>query len=290
MEDSHIANLNIFGEKSMNVFGVFDGHGGIYNIIKGKEVAQFVKNHFTKELQNNNNLKNGNVELALLENFLKMDTLLNEPTGKAELRLEAKKSKLEEEKNNIFQEANKQMDLFKNMFDPRNMEDCDIAMFTGCTACVCVICEDMVYFANAGDSRAIICKNGIAYEMTTDHKPDLETEKSRIYKAEGWVSQGRVKGNLNLSRSIGDLEYKQNPKLLPEYQMITAYPEIKKEGIKDIDFIVIACDGVWDCKKNQEVADFIYDRLKKGVKKLSTIIEELFEEILATDIYNGNNN
>ena len=167
------------------------------------------------------------------------------------------------------------------------MEDCDIAMFTGCTACVCVIHNDTAYFANAGDSRAIICKNGIAYEMTTDHKPELETEKTRIYKAEGWVSEGRVKGNLNLSRSIGDLEYKQNPKLLPEDQMITAYPEIKKESIKNSDFIVIACDGVWDCKKNQDVADFIYKRLNKGVVKLSKIIEDLFDEILATDIYNG---
>ena len=35
-------------------------------------------------------------------------------------------------------------------------------------------------------------------------------KKKRIYKADGWVSEGRVKGNLNLTRGFGDLEYKQN--------------------------------------------------------------------------------
>jgi len=37
MEDSHITDLNIFGDSSMSVFGVFDGHGGIKkcNIRKG---------------------------------------------------------------------------------------------------------------------------------------------------------------------------------------------------------------------------------------------------------------
>ena len=62
--------------------------------------------------------------------------------------------------------------------------------------------------------------------MSTDHKPELETEKERIYKADGWISEGRVKGNLNLTRGLGDLEYKLNTKLKPEEQMITANPDI----------------------------------------------------------------
>jgi len=50
---------------------------------------------------------------------------------------------------------------------------------------------------------------------------------SRITKAGGFVNQlGRVNGNLNLSRSIGDLKYKQIPGLTPAEQMITAEPDI----------------------------------------------------------------
>ncbi len=70
--------------------------------------------------------------------------------------------------------------------------------------------------------------------------------------------------------------------------MITAFPDVYVEDItSDCDFIVLACDGVWDCMTNQEVCDFVGQRLDKGVK-LSKIIEEIFDNIVATDIYNGN--
>ena len=52
-------------------------------------------------------------------------------------------------------------------------------------------------------------------------------EMSRITRAGGFVNQfGRVNGNLNLSRSIGDLKYKQVPGISPADQMITAEPDI----------------------------------------------------------------
>jgi serine/threonine protein phosphatase PrpC len=217
-----------------------------------------------------------------------MDELLVQPEHKLELKKLAKQSKEEEEALNQ-KDKNKRNDVLSQLFDVRSSEDSDIAMFTGCTANVCLIDEagGKIICANAGDSRGVLCKGGVAFPMSVDHKPDLETEKNRIYKAEGWVSEGRVKGNLNLSRSLGDLEYKQNKKLSPAEQMITAYPEIKVEDLTpECNFIVMACDGVWDCMTNQEVCDFISERLKKNMK-LSTIIEEIFDTILAPDIYTG---
>jgi protein phosphatase 1G len=190
MEDSHISDLKMNG-KGTHVFGVFDGHGG-------KEVAQYVKKYFNNELLNNNNFKSGNLKQALVDNFLKMDTMMQESTGKIELKNLAKISKQEDEKNNQNEKGNPQAEMLKMFFDPRAQEDCDIAMMTGCTATVCAIDEDnkKLYFANAGDSRIVLCKNGIAYPMSIDHKPDLDTEKNRIYKAEGFVTEGRVKGYL----------------------------------------------------------------------------------------------
>lgn len=47
-------------------------------------------------------------------------------------------------------------------------------------------------------------------ELSKDHKPDDELERKRIENAGGFVLEGRVNGNLNLSRAIGDLEYKKN--------------------------------------------------------------------------------
>jgi protein phosphatase 1G len=50
-------------------------------------------------------------------------------------------------------------------------------------------------------------------EMSYDHKPDHEKEKNRVKNAGGFISDGRINGNLNLSRAMGDLEYKRNTDL-----------------------------------------------------------------------------
>lgn len=83
--------------------------------------------------------------------------------------------------------------------------------------------------ANAGDSRVVLCRAGGATEpMSYDHKPMHDGEMKRITEAGGFVNQfGRVNGNLNLSRSIGDLKYKQVPNISAAAQMITAEPDIK---------------------------------------------------------------
>ena len=280
MEDSHIADLNI--AKNTHLFGVFDGHGG-------REVAQYVKKHFTNEFLNNKSYKQGNMKNALIENFLRMDTLVLDTKGIAELKEEAKKSKEEDEKQEkLF--PNKQNELYAQLLSSMPRDE-NIAMNTGCTATVCLVTENKIYAANAGDSRIVVSKKGVAYALTVDHKPELDSERNRIYKAEGWVSEGRIKGNLNLSRSLGDMEYKQNKKLSAEDQMITAYPDIVEIAGNDVDFIILACDGIWDCKTNQEAVDFVSERLKKDPNmKLSTIIEQLFDQIVAPDLYTGKYN
>jgi hypothetical protein len=44
-----------------------------------------------------------------------------------------------------------------------------------------------------------------AYNLSRDHKPDLEIEKERILKAGGFIHAGRINGSLNLARAIGNL-------------------------------------------------------------------------------------
>lgn len=111
-----------------------------------------------------------------------------------------------------------------------------------------LITDTEIYCANAGDSRCVLSNDGKAVELSIDHKPDLPAEKARIERAGGFVEENRVKGILNLSRSLGDLEYKQDRDLSVENQMITCVPEIKIEKIsKGNNFLVLACDGIWDC-------------------------------------------
>jgi serine/threonine protein phosphatase PrpC len=62
--------------------------------------------------------------------------------------------------------------------------------------------------ANAGDSRSVLCRGGTAVPLSYDHKPENEEERRRIEHAGSTITEGRVDGNLNLSRSLGDLKYK----------------------------------------------------------------------------------
>ncbi|XP_065174095.1 LOW QUALITY PROTEIN: probable protein phosphatase CG10417 [Atheta coriaria] len=153
---------------------------------------------------------------------------------------------------------------------------------SGCTAVVALLKEDTLYVANAGDSRCIVCRGGKAIDMSFDHKPEDQIERDRIVKAGGRVTaDGRVNGGLNLSRAIGDHAYKQNKELDAREQMITALPDIKTLKIEGEDeFMVLACDGIWNFMSSQEVVDFVRPAIKSGTK-LSKICEEMFDHCLA---------
>lgn len=136
--------------------------------------------------------KKGDYEECLKDIYMRMDEMLRTTYGK---------QKVKTYKSNEGQQAS---------FFPRGSDD--VAMGTGCTACSALITPTQIYCANSGDSRAVLGKKVgdkvVAVEMSEDHKPDLHTEKVRIEKAGGFVEDNRVKGVLNLSRSLGDLEYK----------------------------------------------------------------------------------
>lgn len=49
----------------------------------------------------------------------------------------------------------------------------------------------------------------MAFALSEDHKPTDIAEQDRIIKAGGYVTaEGRINGNLNLSRSFGDFKFK----------------------------------------------------------------------------------
>lgn len=64
--------------------------------------------------------------------------------------------------------------------------------------------------ANVGDSRSVLCRSGKAVALSEDHKPEMPKEEARIKKAGGSIMKGRVNGGLNLTRSLGDFDYKKD--------------------------------------------------------------------------------
>jgi serine/threonine protein phosphatase PrpC len=128
-------------------------------------------------------------------------------------------------------------------------------------------------------------------ELSHDHKPNQAREKNRIEAAGGYVEtiaggprqHYRVTGNLTLSRAVGDLEYNTRSDLGPEAQIICSTPDIIEETLTAEDeFVVLACDGIWDVMTNQEVVDFVRPRLQKATK-ISQIVEEMLDRCVASD-------
>ncbi|XP_042562411.1 protein phosphatase 1G [Clupea harengus] len=159
---------------------------------------------------------------------------------------------------------------------------------SGTTSVVALIRGKQLIVANAGDSRCVVSEKGKAIDMSYDHKPEDEVELARIKNAGGKVTMdGRVNGGLNLSRAIGDHFYKRNKNLPPEEQMISCMPDVKVLTLnEEHDYMVLACDGIWNVMSSQEVIDFVSERIKPkdGVHRaLSSIVEELLDHCLAPD-------
>jgi len=144
---------------------------------------------------------------------------------------------------------------------------------SGSTACAVLLFKDMLYIANAGDSRCVLCtQNGKAKALSRDHKANDPIERKRIEDAGGKIRSGRVMGVLGVARSFGDIEFKSTTdtkKMFWEQQfkadLVSASPEIKKHKIDSKDeFLIIASDGVWDAmKSNTWATNFIRRQLSK---------------------------
>ena len=97
--------------------------------------------------------------------------------------------------------------------------------------------QRVLYTANVGDARIVLCRNGKALRLSYDHKGSDENEGRRITNAGGLILNNRVNGVLAVTRALGDAYMKE---------LITGHPYTTETVIQpDIDeFLILACDGV----------------------------------------------
>lgn len=146
-------------------------------------------------------------------------------------------------------------------------------------------------------------KNGLkVVQCTVDHKPDNPTEMQRIFKAGGEIYRARVNqatgenelffasntaqfdeiqriasqakkyefgpwrvkpGGLSVSRTIGDIESK-----VEEFDglpgAISSIPDVLiHDKPKDLDYVLIACDGIFDVLSNKDVNEIVWETIWK---------------------------
>jgi protein phosphatase PTC1 len=125
----------------------------------------------------------------------------------------------------------------------------------------------VLYTANAGDARGVLCRNGQAVRLTYDHKGSDKQEAKRIVDAGGFVMSGRVNGVLAVTRSLGDPSMKEF--------VVGAPYTTETELCDDDEFLILACDGVgeeflsanmdahvqklWDVVSDQSAVDLVRD-------------------------------
>ncbi|XP_014276120.1 uncharacterized protein [Halyomorpha halys] len=132
---------------------------------------------------------------------------------------------------------------------------------SGTTAVSILIRHDRgkVYVAWLGDSQAILVNGRNFIQLVNPHRPDHLEERERIEAMGGSVvfwGTWRVNGQLAVSRSIGDVDYKP---------YVTGEPDVSSYDLTgDEDFLLLACDGLWDVVSEQMAVDKVYDYLKES--------------------------
>ncbi|KAG5196414.1 hypothetical protein MJG53_016796 [Ovis ammon polii x Ovis aries] len=127
-------------------------------------------------------------------------------------------------------------------------------------------------------------RNRKVYFFTQDHKPSNPLEKERIQNAGDSVMIQRVNGSLAVSRALGDFDYKCVHGKGPTEQLVSPEPEVHdiERSEEDDQFIILACDGIWDVMGNEELCDFVRSRLE-----VTDDLEKVCNEIVDTCLYKG---
>jgi protein phosphatase PTC2/3 len=230
MEDEHVADLflNVTGlnNQPCKFFGVFDGHGGT-------QCSVYIKENIVDTLTDELNKLEGmadiaaqdeQVKQALTNTFLKVD--------------EAFLAKCKEE-------------AWPNV---------------GSTVTTVLVVGNRAYCANCGDSRTVLSRGGKAIALSEDHKPKVPSEERRIVEAGGKVYHGRVWGVLAVSRAFGDADFKIGSDMLDEFEisasLVIANPEFQIVDLcESDDFIILACDGLWDVMENNEAVQWVQEQI-----------------------------
>ena len=259
MEDAHDVKIN--ESEKLAVFGVFDGHGG-------KTCSDYLAIHLPKLIFRGLNGKNDAMVSLELKDYLR-----------------------------IIKDCFFQVD--HDLSNQPNLINC------GSTGIVTTIVKDKyIIVANTGDSRCILSVNGQAKTMSYDHKPIIMNERIRVENSNGYVLNNRINEVLALSRAFGDFKFKvpyidttrnkyilKNRKyfkndlihLPPELFQVSVEPDFIVYDLSDPksipEFVIIACDGIWDCYKNSRLIQIIRDKLALGWK-LNKIIEFILHDCL----------
>ena len=276
MEDASICQLLPLPGHAL--FCVFDGHGG-------REASQFGKDSLVEIL----------AATSDWQRYFLLAKQYRTPTNK---QLQDMTKLLQSAMTLTFVELDRE--LYLHHYGDKAL----VKSSPGSTAVAVLLTPFTMVCANLGDSRAILARSSassptsvVPHPLSYDQTPGLETEKQRILKAGGVVVDGRVDGELAVSRAFGDFEFKELSSLMTDdynasepddvcqlleraqQNKVSAYPEVLVHNREDTNdrFVVLACDGVWDVASNENVVEWVTDMFQQRQNDIGKICELLLD-------------
>ena len=181
---------------------------------------------------------------------------------------------------------------------------------SGSCALIMLILDNILYSINLGDSRALYSYNSgkCLLQITRDHKPNDNIEKTRIEKHGGKVYYANTvirngkkielkeekfgkdfkfpyrvsPGGLAVARTIGDF-YAKIPELGGVKGLVSSEPCINRFKVDDkSDFILMGCDGIFDRLENEKIFKKIweYKKQNKSINDIHSFCGQITDAII----------
>ncbi|MED6149315.1 hypothetical protein PIB30_061232 [Stylosanthes scabra] len=164
----------------------------------------------------------------------------------------------------------------------------------GSCCLVGVICGDSLYIANLGDSRVVLGRvvratgEVLAIQLSSEHNVSIESVRQEMHSLHPDDSKivvlkhnvWRVKGLIQVSRSIGDVylkkaEFNKEP-LYAKFRLretfkkpiLSSDPSISVHELQEHDqFLIFASDGLWEHLSNQDAVDIVQNHPHNGIAR-----------------------
>ncbi|KFH13489.1 protein phosphatase 2C domain-containing protein [Toxoplasma gondii VAND] len=205
-------------------YAVYDGHNG-------EEAVNYVQEHLHKNIFRSRSF-HGDVSKAIRAGFIATDNALRS--------------------------------MVMEKIRGEGFEDQDISPFSsGTTACTAVVRDMQLYIGNLGDSRCVLSRAGRSHLITVDHSCRTNADEQQRVREDGghYDTDGYLNGAIGVSRAFGAFDKNCGQKL----SGLTCEPQIHKETLRREDeFMIIACDGVFDVISCQEAVNCVRKHLRGG--------------------------
>jgi serine/threonine protein phosphatase PrpC len=280
-----------------SVFAVFDGHGGDYTstLLKENFMAVFAQQpemakYFAMQESGEKSRADVNgvncLKQALVGAFLALDRkiLLLQKERNEELRQakDTSTSSVSTDQGSDSEEDEEEREPRLPKNECENESDNPEEENSGSTGVVVVVTPTHIICANLGDSRGLLRRAGKTLPLSFDQVPYNLPERQRIEAAKGTVKGKRIDEELAVSRAFGDYTFKEDASLSADKQKVIVIPElVVYPRIMDKDeFIILACDGIWDVASSNQCSQFVQRLLLDGETDLGNIAEEALDTCL----------